>query len=128
MSDPTAEFFAALPERGEEPLLQKSSGVLRFDLVHGRKTDHWRVTITRGRMKVDGEAGDADCTFRTDKALFDEIVQGKADAISALLRGAATGVVAGSRQLEVVMLFQRLFPGPPAGWRKDRLVATGERR
>jgi|SRR5678816_1359372 putative sterol carrier protein len=128
MNDPTAEFFEALPERGEEPLLEKASGVLRFDLTHGKKTDHWLVTMTRGRMRVDQDNGDADCILRADKGLFDEIVQGKANATAALLRGAVSLTVGGPRQLEVLMLFQRLFPGPPAGWRQDRLVATGERR
>jgi hypothetical protein len=64
------------------------------------------------------------------KGLFDEIVQGKANATAALLRGAVSLTVGGPRQLEVLMLFQRLFPGPPAGWRQDgwsRLARGGRR-
>ncbi len=115
MRDATAEFFASLPDRGAEPLLQKSSGVLRFDLVHGKKTDHWLVTISRGKMHVSNDAGEADCLLKTDKALFDAVARGEANAMASMLRGAVTLTASGPRELEVLMLFQRLFPGP----RKD---------
>jgi putative sterol carrier protein len=128
VQDTSAEFFAALAERGEEPLLQKSSGTLRFDLVHGKKTDHWLVTITRGRMQATRERGEADCAIRTDKELFDRIVQGEVNAMSAFLRGSAMLTAKGPRELELLMLFQRLFPPPPDGWRAERLVpAAGGR-
>lgn len=113
MGDPSAEFFHALPERGEEPLLQRSTGVLRFDLVNGKKTEHWLVTIERGRMSVAKQNRPASCAVRTDKALFDGIVRGEVNALAAFLRGAATLTAESPRELEVLMLFQRLFPGPP---------------
>jgi hypothetical protein len=129
MSDPTAEFFAGLPERGNEPLLERTSGVLRFDLTKGKTTEHWLVTITKGTMAVSREDGPADCVVRTDKQLFDGIAQGEVNAMAALLRGAIT--ITGldhPHELEVLMLFHRLFPGPPADWKHERLVATGSGR
>jgi len=130
MTDPTAEFFAGLPSRGEEPLLERSSGVLRFDLSQAKKTDHWLVAIKKGRVSVSsGDDGPADCVVRTDKMLFDRIVQGEENAMAAILRGAMTIASGGEpRNLELLMLFDRLFPAPPPGWRADRLVAAGSGR
>lgn len=112
MRDATAEFFASLPERGVEPLLQKASGVIRFDLVHGKKTDHWLVKISKGKMRVSNENTPADCALKTDKALFEAVARGQANALASTLRGAVTLTAHGARELEVLMLFQRLFPGP----------------
>lgn len=36
-ADPTSEFFAALAERGHEPILQSAEGTLRFDLADGKR-------------------------------------------------------------------------------------------
>ena len=38
MADATTEFFDALAERGHEPLLEKTTGTVRFDLRDGKKT------------------------------------------------------------------------------------------
>ena len=43
MVDATAEFLDALVKRGHEPLLEKTSGTVRFDLRDGRKTERWLV-------------------------------------------------------------------------------------
>ena len=40
MTDATTEFFDDLGRRGHEPLLERVSGTLRFDLVRGERTDH----------------------------------------------------------------------------------------
>ena len=41
-------FFAELAERREEPLLRKASGSLRFEIVDGRKTRRWLVSVDKG--------------------------------------------------------------------------------
>jgi hypothetical protein len=37
MTDPTAEFFDELGRRGHEPLLEKATGTLRFDIADGKR-------------------------------------------------------------------------------------------
>jgi putative sterol carrier protein len=109
MPDATAEFFDEPGRRGHEPWLEKARGTLRFDLVDGEQTDHWLVTIDKGDVSVSRKNIAADCVVRMDKALFDDIVIGEKNAMAALLRG-AVGI---EGDVELLMLFQRLFPGPP---------------
>lgn len=44
MTDANAEFFQGLGSRGHEPLLEKATGTIRFDLADGTRTDRWLVT------------------------------------------------------------------------------------
>ena len=46
MSDPTKQFFDDLAARGHVPLLNSTSGTLRFDLEGGGRTAHWYVTVS----------------------------------------------------------------------------------
>jgi len=123
MSDPTRDFFAGLAERGHEPMLQRTSGTLRFDLSGPRETEHWFVRIHRGDLTVTHGEDEADCVIRTDKELFDRLASGTANAMAAALRG----VVEPLGDLQLIVQFQRLFPGPPPG-RGDRGAAGYARR
>jgi putative sterol carrier protein len=106
--DVTEEFFAALGKRAHEPLLRKVSARMRFDLVAGRKTQHWLLTVDGGDIAVERRHGEADCVLRADKAVFDDVAAGRVNAFAALLRGALD--VEGDVQL--LVLFQRLLPSP----------------
>jgi len=123
MTDATAKFFDALVERGHEPLLEKATGTVRFDLKDGRKTDRWLVTVAKGDIKVSRRNLRADCVTTADKALFDGIASGKTNLMAALLRG-AMGV---EGDVQLLVLFQRLLPGP-ARSRRPRPKAATERR
>jgi putative sterol carrier protein len=123
MADATAELFEALVERGHEPLLEKATGTVRFDLKEGKKTDRWLVTVVKGDFAVSRQNLRADCIVTADKALFDDIASGRTNAMAALLRGAMR--VEGDVQLFV--LFQRLLPGPPRS-RRPRPTAAPARR
>jgi SCP-2 sterol transfer family len=123
MTDATREFFDELGGRGHEPLLENARGSLRFDLSNGRQTDHWLVTITKGKVATSRERGQADCVIRTDRAMFDRIAGGEQNAMAAVLRGA----VAVEGDLELLRLFQRLVPGPPSS-RERRGAASPSRR
>jgi putative sterol carrier protein len=109
MTDATTEFFQDLGARGHEPLLEKATGSVRLDLSNGKRTEHWFVTITRGDVTVSHKNAPADCVARADRTIFDGIVRGEVNATAALLRG--TLDVEGDPWL--LVLFQRLFPGPP---------------
>jgi len=109
MADPTAEFFGALARRRHEPFLEKTSGTVRLDLSSGDRIDHWLVSINRGDLTVSNRNAEADCVIRTDKETFDRIASGEANALATFMRGAME--LEGSAEL--LVLFTRLFPGPP---------------
>jgi ubiquinone biosynthesis protein UbiJ len=106
-------FFAELGQRGHEPLLEKISGTLRFDLRSRQTVGHWLVTIVRGEIAIAEQEGSADCVVQIDRALFERVATGAENAVAALLRG-EIGV---EGDIELLMLFDRLFPGPPGAQR-----------
>jgi putative sterol carrier protein len=110
MADATTEFFDELAARGHEPVLAKATGTLRFDLRNGgARPERWLITITKGDVAVSHKNAKADCVVRADRALFDCIASGEANAMAAFLRGAVE--IDGDRGL--LLAFQRAFPGPP---------------
>jgi putative sterol carrier protein len=112
--DPTARFFEMLAVRDHEELLRKANGCTRFDIVAGRKTDRWFVTIDNGDIVVTRQPLHADCVLRADRAVFDKVAGGKLNAVAAVLRGDLE--VEGDWRLLVRM--QRLFPSPRSSRRK----------
>lgn len=114
MTDSTAEFFHELDRRGHEPLLEKATGSVRFDLADGRRIDRWLVSLDRGEVTASRKNAAADCVVRTDRRLFDAIARGDVNAMAAYLRGDLT--LEGDPELMV--LIQRIFPGPPAPSRR----------
>jgi putative sterol carrier protein len=109
MTDATAQFFGELESRGHDPRLAKVRGTLRFDLADAKRTTRWLVAVDRGAIAVSHRNAKADCVIRADKATFDGIAAGEVNAFASVLRGALR--VDGEREL--LVLFQRLFPGPP---------------
>ena len=123
-TDATAEFFGALAERGHVPLLERATGTVRFELAEGKRVDRWLLVVDKGDLAVSRRNARAECTFRTDKALFERIVEGEANATAAVLRGAV--IIDGD--MELLVQLQKLFPGPPAKRRRRRNGASGRRR
>jgi putative sterol carrier protein len=115
-TDPTARFFADLAGREDEPLLRKATGSMRFDIVSGRRTRRWVLSVDKGALTVTEGGGDATCVIRADKAVFDKVASGRLNAVAAVLRGDL--VVAGDWRLLVRL--QRLFPSPPRRRRRAR--------
>lgn len=116
--DPTARFFAALAERGDEPLLRKAKGSMRFDIVDGRKTRRWLVAVDKGALSVTPGGTDSTCVVRADKEVFDRVASGRLNAVAAVLRGELA--VEGDWRMLVRM--QRLFPSPPRPRRRKEAV------
>jgi hypothetical protein len=108
MSDATERFFEELGGRGSEPALRGITGRVRFDIVGGKRTEHWVVDIDRGDITVSRRTGRADCTMKADRELFDRLVRGEDNAMAATLRGALT--CAG--EVDLLLAIQKLFPGP----------------
>jgi putative sterol carrier protein len=124
MVDATAKFFADLEEGGHQPLLEKASGSLRFELADGKAVERWRIDVSRGDVAVSHKAGAADCVLRSPKALFDKIASGRENPMAAVLRGAL--IVEGD--VDLLLAFQRIVPGPPrrAAARSSKGQPTGK--
>jgi ubiquinone biosynthesis protein UbiJ len=120
MPDQTAKFFADLGDAGYQPLLAKSSGSLRFELANGNAVERWRVDVDQGDIAVSHKAGAADCVLRAPDLLFQKIATGRENAMAAVLRGAL--VVEGD--LDLLMAFQRILPGPPPSRARERSSAA----
>lgn len=123
MSDPTADFFDELGRRGHEPLLQKAKGSVRFDLVDGTRTDRRFVRIDKGNITVARKNVAADCVIRADKALFERVATGELNPVAAVLRGD----LAFAGDWRLLVLVQRLFPGPPKARTKRRAAGNAKR-
>ena len=117
MADAVGDFFRELDERGDEPLLRTVKGTVRFDVRGDPGTDHWLLALDRGAVGVMHRGGGADCVIGGAGDLLGDIVQGRANAMAALLRGelSCTG------DLDLIFAVQRLFPGP------DDAAAAGGR-
>jgi putative sterol carrier protein len=120
MSISSEEFFDELKRRGHEPLLRNATGTLRFDVVDGKRTARWFLTVKKGDLTVSRQGSGADCIVRGDKALVEGIWAGDVNAFAAVLRGEID--VEGD--LEMMVLFQRLLPGPAASQRASELAGS----
>ena len=109
MVDATARFFDDLARNGHDPLLEKASGSLRFDLTDGMAVERWRVDVRQGDVIVSRKAGAADCVLRAPKPLFDKMASGRENAMAAVLRGALIA----EGDIDLLVVFQRVLPGPP---------------
>ena len=78
-ADPIAEFFAELGRRGHEPLLEKAKGSARFDVVDGKRTERWLLTIDKGDLRVSRRNAAADCVLRVDRPTFERAVERQAE-------------------------------------------------
>jgi putative sterol carrier protein len=122
MASSSAEFFDDLSRRGHEPLLARVGATVRFDITDGDRTEHRLVTIDRGDIRLSAAEGPADSVLGGDRAVFDAIVSGRMTVMVALL----LGVLAIDGDPELLVLTQRLFPGP-AGRSRLHAVAGGSR-
>jgi predicted lipid carrier protein YhbT len=120
--DPTVELFDRLGRRENDPSLERTRGIVRFDLATDAEILYWSVRIDRGEISVSRAHGDADCIVYTTKARFDRIATGEANAMTMLLR--AEIVVHGDVGLLVIL--ERFLPGPP-GARGPQLAAGAGR-
>jgi hypothetical protein len=121
MTDPTAEFFRGLGRRGHEPLLHDVSGAIRLDVERDERTDHWLVKIRNGEVQVSTDNEPADVVIGVEGGLADEIVTGQANAMAQLLRGSL--MVDGDP--EMLVRFQRIFPGPLHGHGRQPVTSVG---
>jgi hypothetical protein len=123
MAGPVEEFFDDLGRRRHEPWLGMTSGSVRLELVDGTCTEHWYVEICDGNVTVSRENLEADASVRAERSLFERATSGEENLHAALLRGAVS--VEGSLQL--VVMLERLLPGPPSSAARGRYAGAGSR-
>ena len=106
----TLETFVAGISAEPQPLLAHTKGTLLFEIRDHDGTAWWLVGVDKGRVAIEAVAGavEADATIHAERSLLEAIVQGRANAMAAMLRGEMQ--VEGDAQL--LMAFQRIFPGP----------------
>ena len=110
MTEAGGELFKRVGEAGHVPLMKQASGTMLFELLGGRRIERWRVIVKRGEVTVARGNGPADCVLRADRKLLARMAAGRVNAFAAVLRGEVT--VEGDPRL--LVLFQRLLPGPPS--------------
>jgi putative sterol carrier protein len=109
VADETDRWMEGIDGR-HEPLLEGIRGTIRIDLDEDGKRRRWFVSIDDGAVVVARRGGAPDCMIRASAKTFGALVRGERNAVAAVLRGAVT--VEGD--LELLVRFQRLFPGPPS--------------
>ena len=106
-TDAIGAFFADISTRGPIPILGTVEGTIRFDVSDAASTERWYVTMSQGQVSVSHKSTKAASMVQVDRALLNEIAEGRRNAMAAVLRGAL--VVEGN--LNLLMIFTRLFPG-----------------
>ena len=99
--DAVTAFFEDLGNRGYEPLLRNVSGTVRFDLVSGKTTERWLVTIRNGNLVVSRRNSAAETVIRLSRTLFEAAVDGVTNLLAATLRGEV--VVEGDYRLMIMV-------------------------
>jgi putative sterol carrier protein len=122
--DATTEFFDRLAQRGHEPLLRKLSGAVRFEIVDGKRVERRYLTVDEGQIKVSGRGSGGVTVVRADRAVFGRIAAGELNPVAAVLRGDLA--IEGDWRL--LVLVQRLFPGPPTSKPSRRAAGYAKRR
>ncbi|MER7458903.1 SCP2 sterol-binding domain-containing protein [Micromonospora sp. NPDC126480] len=118
MTEATERFFESLPMQAPEILRGLVRGTLQIDLSLGNRTEHWRVRMEPGAIEVSRQRGPADAIWYSSEDLFDRLVTGQAQSISAVLRNECTF----SGNVVLFLAFRRFFPTRP-GTRDPRAVA-----
>jgi hypothetical protein len=117
--DATTAFFEGLGDRGHEPALGHSSGSISFMVGDGKDAEFWRVDIKKGDVSVSHKRGETDAWVKASRECTDLVVQGRENVITAMLRD----IIQVGGDLGLLIQFQKVFPGPPAGFERARLKA-----
>jgi putative sterol carrier protein len=111
MAGDAERFFEGLDGHASDPLLhEQMSGTIRFDLDHDGEIRSWWVAFAEGTIVVTRGPGEANCTLRAPEELFERVIRGEANPLTAVMRGEIE--VEGDPEL--LLRFQRLLPSQGA--------------
>jgi hypothetical protein len=122
--DATTEFFDGLKQRGYEPLLRKLNGAVRFEIADGKRIERRYLSVDKGHVSVSGRGSGGKAVIRADRAVFGRIASGELNPVAAVLRGE----LAIDGDWRVLVLVQRLFPGPPRARPRRRTAGYAKKR
>jgi hypothetical protein len=123
MTDQMHEFFEEVARRGREPMLERLSATVRWDIINGDRVEHRVIRIDHGDLSVTVGPEPADCVIILERSVCDDVVTGRTSILAALLRGAADF----EGDPELIVLAQRLF-SREAGSSAGRSGFAGGRR
>ncbi|HEY2671199.1 MAG TPA: glycogen debranching N-terminal domain-containing protein [Rugosimonospora sp.] len=121
MPDATEQFFDELARRGYEPKLAPACGTGFFDVTENGRSQQWLVRIRNGNIAVSRQRSEADFVVRADRAVFNKLVNGSLNALSAVFCDA----LAFEGDVRLLVLFQRLFPPPAPTISRPSIDETG---
>ncbi|MEE3919516.1 SCP2 sterol-binding domain-containing protein [Micromonospora sp. BRA006-A] len=104
------QFFACLVSRADRYVPPRVDGAVRIELATDRGPERWTVIMRGAEVTVTRAETDVDAEMLLSAALFDRLTRGESSALSAALRNEIT--FAGD--LELLRVFSRFFPSPPA--------------
>jgi hypothetical protein len=107
--DPVQKFFDELAARGHVQSLATVTGTVRIDIVDNGRTEHWYVSVSKGDVSVSHKGSKADAGIRLERRVMEGCVEGTVNTMAAFLRG----VITVEGDFGLLILFDRLFPGPP---------------
>jgi hypothetical protein len=108
VTDRIEEFFDHLAS-AHQPMLEDVASTLRIDLDEPGGVRHWLLRIDHGSVEVSRRAGRADASLSTDRPMFEKMITGEANALTAVLRER----IQLDGELGTVLAFGRLMPSPP---------------
>jgi putative sterol carrier protein len=122
--DVVQRFFDDLAQRGHDPLLRKARGTITFEIVDGKKVERRVVAIDKGDITVSRRKVASDGVIRVNRDVFERVASGRANPVAAVLRNELA--IEGDWRL--LVLVQRLFPGPPKTKPSRRAAGYAKRR
>jgi putative sterol carrier protein len=93
----------------EQPLLKDIKATLRLDVDQDSTVEHWLLRIDDGQVDVSHRNLRADAVMSADRAVFERVVKGEANGLTAGLRGQLRM----EGDTRVAVAFGRLVPSPP---------------
>ena len=122
--DAVTAFFEDLGSRGYDPLLRSVSATVRFDLVSGKATERWLLTIQKGNLSVSHRNVRADAVIRLSRDLFGGAASGETGLLPAMLRGEV--VLEGDYRLMIMV--RRLLRNRLAVPRREAAAGSARRQ
>jgi hypothetical protein len=120
LTDRSEEFFEQL-SKTPQPQLGDVAATIRVDVDFDGGGRTWLLRVNHGQVDVSRRTARADAVIKTDRLLFERMVTGEANSLTAILRGRMQA----EGDLRLLLAFDRLMPSPPG--RRTTIPPSGPR-